>query len=221
MRILLSRAICGRLDFRLRGGYTSIFPRHTLYMKKLLPAPTKSSAAAIPHSKADAELAWRLFGKLRLTYRHGMLCELRENGEAVETMNLPDIAITAKLGYELKVEGTVEYSFALSQATDLPWRTIFLDLFPRPRVEFQDAKLKVTCAPKEIAAVLKKLVETMAKVNERYDATWEAVKHLAMEQDAVHERKRADEEARAREISESFEKLVIPPVVSPGLGKSA
>ncbi len=175
------------------------------------PRPPKPAAAvSTPQTKADKELAYRLFGKMRLTCRHGLLCELHEDGQATEIMGLPDIELQAKLGYEVKVNGMVEYTFALSRPTDLAWRSLFLDQFTRPQVVFADTRLKVACLPEDIAPVLARLRATAAATNTRYGGIWESVRALAREQDQARDEEAAREQARAELVRKSFEQLDMP-----------
>lgn len=184
-------------------------------MIKKRPAPTSPSPSSKMPSKADMELTHRLFGKTKLTIRGGALREIREDGQLVDIMGTPDIRLLAKQGFEPKVNGMVEYAFALSRPTDLPWRTIFLDLFERPQVVFSDSRIKVTCPPEDIAKVLARMVETANITNNRYAGIWEAVKQLAREQDERREIEEAKEAERNRLIQKSFDQLQMPlaPVV--------
>lgn len=176
-------------------------------IKRRPPSPASSPKAP---TKADLELVHRIFGKARLTLRKGVLQELMVDGQALDISGSADIQLQGKIGFEPKVNGLVEYTFALSQPTDLAWRSIFLDLFERPQIIFADSRIKVTCPPEDIAKVLPRMVATAATTNQRYAGIWEAVKQLAREQDQRRDEDDVREAERNWLIQKSFDQLEMP-----------
>lgn len=146
---------------------------------------------------------------LELGIIDGVICDVF-NGKARSTlMNVGQIEITKKIGFNEITHGRVEYQFALSGSTDAVWRAFFFEVLNLEDVvcKIHGSQIDIQSSPDEIQKYLEAAKSAARTANAEYTVALREVRELALKKDAERQEEQRREEARLLEIKRSFDSL--------------
>jgi len=152
---------------------------------------------------------------IQLTIDDGVVYELRFDKKSNLVMEIPEIELVEKLGYEDKEHSVIEYRFSLNSITDSVWRKMFYAECGGADGPFKihGNQLDIQSSPKLIQRHFETATHAIKTVNDAYSSGRDEVVEYATRQDEERARKSAEErrveEERQQEIQESYESLTL------------
>ena len=145
----------------------------------------------------------------RLTFKDGRIFELYNGKLSNPFMNLSQVQVTKKLSMRECEAHQCQFAFELSMAADPVWVLLFKEQLPEFPVEFQGARMLLTCLPAHLEERYAKVKAEISKTNIRYEtARQELIAKIVAKDEAlkVAQQKRED---RTAALNSQFDKLEI------------
>ena len=145
----------------------------------------------------------------KLTLKDGRIYELYNGKLSNPFMSLSQVQVTKKLSMREREAHQCEFGFELSMAADPVWVLLFKEQLPEFPVEFQGARMLLTCLPAHLEERYAKVKAEISKTNIRYEtARQELIAKIVAKDEAlkVAQQKRED---RTAALNSQFDKLEI------------
>ena len=145
----------------------------------------------------------------KLMIRDGRIYELYNGKLSNPYMELSQVQVTKKLSMREREAHQCEFGFELSTSADPVWVSFFKEQLPGFSVEFQGARMLLTCLPADLEERYAKVKTEIGKTNARYEkARQELIARIAVKDEALKVAQNKREE-RTAALNSQFDKLQI------------
>ena len=145
----------------------------------------------------------------KLTFKDGRVYEIYNGKLSNPFMDLSQVQVTKKLSMREREAHQCEFGFELSMAADPAWVALFKEQLSEFPVEFQGARMLLTCLPANLEERYAKVKTEIAKTNLRYEtARQELIAKIVVKDQALKIAQQKREE-RTAALNSQFDKLEI------------
>jgi hypothetical protein len=145
----------------------------------------------------------------KLTLKDGRIYELYNGKLSNPFMGLSQVQVTKKLSMREREAHQCEFGFELSMAADPVWVSCFKEQLSEFPVEFQAARMLLTCLPANLEERYAKIKTAIGDTNARYEkARQELIAKIVVKDEALKLAQQKRDE-RTATLNSQFDKLQI------------
>ena len=124
-------------------------------------------------------------------------------------MELPEIMVVEKCGYNELPGGEVEYSFRLTTNTDPVWRAILGAAYPEAPIKISGDRLQINCSPNALGVIYARTKKAIEQTNTASKAGIPEARRMAETQDIARLDHKKKGEEHQKILGDALDQIVL------------